>query len=157
MKLLPLATGGHEVMVDDAVYEWLHWFRWYPVNIGGRVYSRRAVMRSCEGINRHIYLHKMIAGLLPTTKVSFINGNQLDCRRRNLKCVTEDGRIILWEGSNGVSHFNGVVWDGRYGLWRAHLDGMIIGYYNLELEAAVMYNKKARKYARETVNKFDFI
>jgi hypothetical protein len=156
MKLLELSNKA-KVMLDDVVHEWLNWYSWYGITVKGHVYSRRDVTRETDGIRSRIYLHRMIAGVPSQYFIRFKNGNSQDCRKENLKIVSPYGTVVDWHMSCGASPFNGVAWDGRYGLWRSHLDGMIIGYFITETEAAIAYNKKAFKYAPETVNDMDFL
>ena len=155
MKTIPISSGL-EVLVDDVVHEWLNWYKWSVVNTTPK-YALRKVVRETDGINRVVYLHRIISGLPTEYRICFINGNTLDCRHENLRTTSKAGKVIEWEGSCGASTFNGVIWDGRYGLWRAHLDGMIIGYYITEIDAARGYNSKAIKFLPETVNDLSFL
>jgi len=158
MKELPLSQKSKVcAIVDDITYEWLYWYKWFAIKASNSIYARRMVIRETDGIDKTIYLHKIICGMPSSYRVSFINGNSLDCRKENLRSTSQYGKIVTWEMSCGASHFNGVIWDGRYGMWRSCLDGMIIGYYITEVDAALAYNKKAEKFLPETINNLDFL
>jgi hypothetical protein len=156
MKLIEL-TQNKCAQVDDVVYEWLHCYNWHLNQGENTQYARRHVKVDIDGLPRTILLHRMIAGVPSPYRIRFKNGKSLDCQAENLQIVDSDDNIIEWECSCGATHFNGVRWDGWYGLWRAELDSMIIGYTITEIEAAMKYNEKAKKYLPSTINNLRFL
>ncbi len=86
MKKLPL-TKGQFAIVDDADYPKLSAYNWCALRSGGNVfYATRSEKQSEEGKKgrRTIYLQRHIVNAPDGVKVKFVNGNTLDCRRRNL-------------------------------------------------------------------------
>jgi len=157
MRYIPITRSGISIKVDDVVHEWLNWYKWFGGKACNCIYARRCIIRETDGISRTIYLHRMVCGLPRGYLVRFRNGDSLDCRYENLLCTSPMGKEIHWPMSCGASDFNGVIWDGRYGMWRSSFDGMIIGYYISEVEAAIAYNEKACKYMPESMNNLEFL
>jgi len=96
------------------------------------------------------YLHRQIAGVPAFCYVGFRNGSSLDCRRDNIRIFDTGGDEIEWASNTAAAYergeegcWVGVTWDGRYGLWRAMLAGLHIGWYVAEADAARAYNAKA--------------
>lgn len=96
-----------------------------------------------------IYLHRLIAGITKDGIISFRDSNPLNLQRENLKLMDYKRNEIVWDGSRGESIFTGVSWDKYYGLWRAHLKDLPIGYYVAEMDAAEAYNKAAKEIMRD--------
>jgi hypothetical protein len=80
-------TRGHWAMVD-----WDDWPRlmqtygetWYAYHNGrGRLYGRIAYPGTGED-QEFVTLHRAVVDALPGERVSFINGDSLDCRKKNL-------------------------------------------------------------------------
>ena len=77
--------------------------------------------------NRLTYLHRFVA-LAPSGYVTdHINRDKLDCRRANLRFVTEEQNHQNVPARGGTSQFRGVYWDsqkqkwcGSYGCKRRH-------------------------------------
>jgi hypothetical protein len=88
-------------------------------------------------------LHRVIMGLEKgdPRQVDHINGDRLDCRRRNLRIVTrqQQGHNIYRQG-DFTSDFRGVSWDKKTGKWVAycHCQGKkhVAGYFKSERKAA---------------------
>ncbi len=104
----------------------------------------RYVVRSIYsgGGQRKVYLHRTILGLVHGDKrvVDHINGDPLDCRRRNLRIATPalNGQNVRAHG--GTSEHRGVGW--HCGKWRAgaKVNGKSVhlGRFTDELEAAAV-------------------
>ncbi len=106
-------------------------------------YVTRRVPRG-DGSRREItlYLHRVVAGLElgDGLEADHINGDRLDCRRRNLRVGSRatNGQNVPSRG--GSSRYRGVYWCAALGKWGASamLDGRSqhIGYFSTEEEAA---------------------
>jgi hypothetical protein len=100
-------------------------------------------------------LHRMILGLTdPAARVSFANGDPLDCTRANLRVRTQAevahaSRPARARGGKACgSAFKGVAFDGKCGTWRAAIRrddlNATIGYFGDAAAAAEAYDDCAR-------------
>lgn len=89
-----------------------------------------------------VLLHREILSLSPGDglQADHINGDRLDCRRANLRVVTQRQNFQNQPASTGSSRFRGVSWEARRQRWVAYgtLDGRRrhVGYFATEQEAA---------------------
>jgi len=152
-------TKNKRALVDDDLYEWLHWYNWLAMEKKGRsCYAIRKVRVTAGVPIVVIWMHRLIAGVPKDYKIVWINGNSLDNRRSNMRILDPTGIEIDWEGSCGHSKFQGVIWDGYFGLWRVRFDNMLVGYYDNEIEAAKAWNEKAKKFLPNTpLNDLSFL
>jgi hypothetical protein len=145
MKAINLSKNLH-ALVDDDVWFWLHHWKWsvtkFPENVW---YARRKMLNPTTQKSIFIYLHKVISGVTKDYSVTFRDSNPLNLQRENICIRNGRKKEITWDGSRSESLFRGVVWDAYYGLWKAHLKNLPIGYYVTEFEAALAYNDTATK------------
>jgi hypothetical protein len=142
-----------EALIDEAdlpIVEGKNW-NWLPRSDDGR--TEGTVVLATTG--RQLPLHRMIAGVTdPTTKVSFANGDALDCRRENLivrtmaqTCCT-NRKMGLVNGRKYTSKYKGVCWDEPRGMWLAQIrKGRVyahIGRFEDESAAAEAYDAAAQ-------------
>ena len=143
MKALELSQGIFAI-VDDDVHDWLHHWNWSVTRVSRkRRYARRLMMHPTQHSQVFVYLHKIVAGVNNDFKVQFRDGNPLNIQRENLKISNGLQEDIVWDGSRSESLFQGVSWDKYYGLWKAHIKGLVVGHFVTEFEAALAYNSKA--------------
>jgi hypothetical protein len=150
---IPLAAGG-VVLVDDADYEWAQHLSW-SLRGGNRGkplsrYAGRTVV--VDGKRTTRYLHREIAGALPGQQVDHINGDGLDCRRENLRFVTQsqnqqNQRPVRTNSTTGA---RGVTWDKRKRKFVAHLklNGryVFLGYFGTIEEASASAQAGRKRY-----------
>lgn len=147
MKILQ-TKDGFETVVDDEVYEWASKLEWKISNMGYVSYRK--------GRDR-IFLHRMICKTPDDYITDHINGNKLDNLTCNLRVVTNKQNV--W--NNGIrndnsSGYRGVWYRKDRGRWQAEIKAegkkYSLGCYDTAVEAAVVYNRKAKelygKYAR---------
>lgn len=132
-------------LLDDDAYDWLHHWNWSVTkNKYGTKYARRLGTNPTRQKSQFIYLHKVVSGISRNYNLHFRDGNPLNMQRANMKICNLRNEPVRWWGSHGgISRFIGVEWDRYYGLWKAHIKGLIVGHYVGEIEAAEAYNIKA--------------
>lgn len=86
--------------------------------------------------------------------VDHINGNPLDCRRKNIRIVTYlQNAQNKARGANAKSKYKGIGWDKANKKWRVEITcdkkRINIGRFESELFAAYMYNVSATKFFGE--------
>jgi hypothetical protein len=152
MRGLSLSRGIY-ALVDDDVYGWLHFWNWSVTSPKkSKFYARRKQFNPLRLKQEFIYLHRIIAGVGDGFYIHFRDGNPLNLQRTNFRITDGRSDEISWNGSHGKSFFIGVEWDRYYGLWRAHLSNLTIGYFVAEIDAAKAYNKKASEVLAERAN-----
>ena len=147
MKKLKTAKG-HEILLDDDVYEWLSPYAW-QIMARRTVLALRTMKRPMKtGYSGRIWMHRLIAGVPRSFKVRHINKNTLDNRRTNYRVINPNKQIVKWKFSEnaGKSVFQGVFWDVSSGLWNAWIKPLMIGQFDNEVEAAMEYNRISWKF-----------
>ncbi|HEV2294949.1 MAG TPA: HNH endonuclease [Tepidisphaeraceae bacterium] len=147
-------VAAREVLIDEAdlpVVRGRNW-NWSTRSDEG---SRVAGVVVLATVGRQLPLHRMIVGVTdPRTRVSFVNGDALDCRRANLVVrtlaeVVQASRPSDTRGGTArTSRFKGVSHDAGRGKWivqivkdKTHLH---VGRFDEEVAAAQAYDDAAR-------------
>lgn len=138
---IPLSRGAF-ALVDDVDAEFVGQFNWAlhkPKNMSGNGYAV-----STGGVKRA--MHRMIFGDHDGLEVDHIDGNSLDNRRANLRAVTpaQQSYNRVKHSNSKRSSYKGVSHDGC--KWFAMFGGVSIGRVDTELEAAHLYDAKAREH-----------
>jgi len=142
-----------EALIDEQdlpIVEGKNW-NWSERSDEGR--TEGVVVLATTG--RQAPLHRMIAGATdPTTRVSFVNGDALDCRRANLAARTQaetnqtSRKMLTHAGKECTSRFKGVSFQQDRGKWVAQIrkddTHKNIGRFADELAAAEAYDDCAR-------------
>jgi hypothetical protein len=141
-------TKGYTALVDKADYGRVKQHGWVAlVTQRGNAYANATVW------GKNIYLHHFILGSTPTSRfrVAHLNGNPLDCRKKNLKVVRKflmpKGAKRNKAGARGVRRdpkaSNG--WEARI-----HVEGKsyYLGYFTSRADAI-----RARKAAEDQAMK----
>lgn len=142
-----------EALLDpqDALLAERRWYLDTAKPRSGKRYARR-------GGDPAIYLHREVLDLPPhdPRKGDHINGDTLDCRRSNLRVVTNAQNAQNQGSRGGSSAYRGVTWDKSRGKWMASatLNGRrtTIGRFDSELDAhraAVVWRREHMPYAIE--------
>lgn len=86
--------------------------------------------------------------------IDHINGNKLDNRRCNLRCMTSEQNLMNTSSSiNSTSKYIGVSWDKKLTKWVSHITvsgtNKTLGYFNSESYAALSRDYATKKYFGE--------
>jgi HNH endonuclease len=157
MKILPL-TQGNFALVDDEDYERLKHHKWcFKSTYGNKLYAVRCECRN--GWVKYIFLHHEVLGYtsaIPGRVVDHINGNSLDCTRKNLRiCTQAQNCRNRQQQKNSRSKYKGVKIKERKSGYRYHAvitaenKSHYLGSYKDEYSAMAAYNVMAVKLHRE--------
>lgn len=97
------------------------------------------------------YLHRIITECPVDFVVDHINGNRLDARRSNLRVCTQAQNNLnkVKTSAKVTSKYKGVSWRKSHSKWQATIYvnkvQKHLGYFNLEVQAALMYDIAAKK------------
>lgn len=143
-------NNGFFTQVDDADYDWLNQWKWYAGKSDTTYYAFRSEYK--EGRVISIRMHRLILGIGgdSTKSGDHKDFNGLNNQRANLRlCTVSQNNCYRRSFVNSSSKYKGVSWDKVRAKWQAHIkkDKKLkrIGYYNIETDAALAYNQKARE------------
>lgn len=139
--------GTHVVIIDDADKAQVLQHTWH-VQINSR---RKAVYAGTHIDGRTITLQKFLTSYNQTDHV---NGNGLDCRRRNMREATKTQNMCnRGKQKNNSSGFKGVTFHKTTKKWTAQIwaEGQkkYLGEYFSKKQAALAYNDAALKFHGE--------
>lgn len=144
MKRIQL-TQGKYALVDDEDFARVNQFSWCTE------WSRNTYYGKCSSVKigrktMTLRLHQFVMGYWGgSKKVDHWNGKGWDCRKQNLRILTESQNSANRAKAPGTSSkYKGVTWDKKQGRWRASLAKEHIGYFDSERRAAQAYDIWAR-------------
>ncbi len=147
------ATKWGIALVDAEDSYLLRYYGWAMMN-HDRLSTYAHSSRYKKATSGSGYLHRAVSDLPITQKIDHVNGNGLDCRKDNLRPVTQQQNTHNKRGSRfSTSKFKGVHFKatgrGRK-RWVAQIRAMerniCIGCFATELEAARAYDAAAVKH-----------
>ena len=147
MKEIPL-TQDKVALVDDEDYLSLINHKWNAHKDNGGhlyVYSSTYINKK-HGVMK---MHRYILGLKKDDGklTDHMNGNGLDNRKCNLRICTKSENNMNQAKTRGTSKYKGVSWCKNRKKWCAQIKlnqkQYFIGYFLLEIDAAMAYDKKA--------------
>jgi hypothetical protein len=139
---------GKFLLVDDSDFSMFNFFSW---SSDGHGYGQAHVPKSGKNCQETILAHHLILESAKDKVIDHINGDKLDCRRENLRLVTQSQNLTnSKKRKNAFSKYKGVSWYKRDKNWSAyfHIDykKIHIGYFKSEIEAAEAYDLKAKQF-----------
>lgn len=150
---IPLSQGLY-ALVDGEDYEWLNQWKWSAVKDRNTFYAIREVI--LKNKRTTIRMHRQIMNIESGKLTDHISHYGLDNRKANLRSVTHNQNRQNIISRCGTSKYKGVSWSKERKKWCASIGHnhrtIKLGYYENELEAAKIYDKKARELFGEFVN-----
>lgn len=155
MKKIKL-TRGQFALVDDIDYEELSKYKWYAQKRRDGDFCAVRNIKIPREKHTSVYMSRQILGLErgDFRQADHINHNSLDNRRINIRiCTSQQNNMNRNPRSNTSSSYKGVSLDKKRKKWLVQIGikGKIktIGRFFLEKQAALAYNKAAKKYFGE--------
>jgi hypothetical protein len=141
---------GNYAIVDDEDYERVNKFNWCVSRN-----KHNKTFYAVRGDKNNSYLmHRFIFNYPKKLVIDHKNFNGLDNRKENLRvCSQQNNSRNTHLRKNNKSGFKGVCWFKLLNKWRATINinhkQETLGYFTNVLEAALSYDKAARKYFGE--------
>lgn len=153
MKTIPL-TQGLSATVDDQDYDRVKQYKWWTMRVGRNTYG----LRTLPGTGKKELLHRFILQPDPKQLIDHIDGNGLNCQRKNMRIATQrQNQQNQKLRSSNTSGYKGVclAWDGIQ--WVARIRDSFgkkthLGLFPDAVSAAKAYDRAARKYHGEFAN-----
>ena len=148
MKRIPL-TQGKFAIVDDEDYDWLNQWKWCVQKNHRRYYAMRGLYE--DGIKiKTLRMHRVILKPIKGFETDHINHNGLDNRKSNLRLCSHQQNMQNQRGNqNTSSRFKGVTFEKNISKWRGQLrhnsKTYHLGCFDIEIDAAIAYDKKAQE------------
>jgi len=141
MKKIKLTTGEYTLISNKD----------FKKTIKYNYYLKNGYAQTTSFRNR-IYLHRLIMDFPKKgLEIDHKDGNRLNNQRSNLRiCTRKQNQGNRVSGKNSSSKFKGVSWEKKKLKWRASMTcnkkTIYLGSFKVEEDAALAYNKMAKKY-----------
>ena len=137
-------------VIDDEDYELVSQYRWYPRwdKNSQSFYAMAGIKKNNKWVT--MMMHRLILGLTnPKILCDHKNHNGLFNVRSNLRIVTNQQNMMNRQSRIGTSRYRGVYWKRETEKWADQIGynktKTHLGYFDNEIDAARIYNKKAKE------------
>lgn len=142
-------TKGKFAIIDEEDYELVSKYKW---NYGKNGYASTSV--GGRKNKKMIYMHRLIMGVTVSKQtVDHIDGDKTNNTKKNLRICTHRencSNSSKPKTKKCTSKYKGVYWDKTRNRWTARIKvnykGIFLGRFVNETEAAIVYNKAAKKH-----------
>jgi len=149
MKEIVLGNNRGITLVDDEDFELLNSFKW---RLGKGRNTDYAMRHNKDGYPTSMMMHRQIMGVKDSKiEVDHKDGNGLNNQRYNLRLtngqqnISNSRKTIL----ERTSFYKGVSWNNRHNKWVVQImfkgERYYLGYYDSEVRAALIYDRKAKE------------
>ena len=133
MKKIKLSTGKY-ALVDDEDFELVSKYYW-----NGKRYATTLLP-----------MHRLIMGVSKGQEIDHINADKMDNRKANLRIVTHGENLMNRPPlKNNTTGLKGVTWHQREQKYQVRVSKgrkrEFLGYFEDKIEAAKIYNKRAKE------------
>lgn len=144
MKKIPLTQGYFALVDDDFIVD----RKWRISKTGNKIYAFANAKKEEGGCN--VSMHRLIMRPKKNMEVDHIDGNGLNNQRSNLRiCTRAENALNRRINNNNTSGFKGVTFVKEDGKWQVQIAAKrrfyYLGRYDSKVEAAMVYNVKARE------------
>lgn len=148
---IPLTKKKYAIVDIDQYYELIQ-FKWVAHPSRHTFYASRKIHEH-DGKKKYLMMHNKIMGLCPKDCWDHINGNGLDNRRANLRAASYSQNLANSPKRSKKNRYKGVRFMKSVNKWVVKLGFQGTekygGVFESEKEAALAYNKLAKKYYGE--------
>lgn len=153
IKFIPLSRGQFAI-VDEEDFEFVNKWKWYFSSKG---YAIRFGPRNRKNKRKIFLMHRLLMNNPDGYEVDHANGDKTDNRKSNLRIATRQQNAMN-QGKTALnkSGYRGVFWHKKANKWCVQITinkrNVHIGLFKSKLDAAMAYNKAARKYHGKFAN-----
>ena len=140
-------THDKVALIDDEDYIIASQYHWYAVK--GKYTWYATTHQKINGKMKTLYLHRIIMEAEQDVEVDHIDGNGLNCIRKNMRlCTPLDNNRNRRIQKGNKSGYKGVRWDSRLGKWRSEISVknklIHLGVFIQKDDAGLAYNEAAK-------------
>lgn len=150
-----MLTKDKVALVDECDLELVLAYRWHALASGRTQWYARSDTRLSRSKKIILLMHRLLLKTPPGTETEHRNGCGLDNRRGNLRFATHSqnqANRSKWK-LDATSRFKGVFFHKSMSKWvasiRVNRRLIHLGYFDIEVKAALAYNEAAIKYFGE--------